>query len=533
VRKTNPGNTEMKNGIDRRTAITTSLAVGLATSLPAQAGGVSRRVSLDVKATKGPVDRFFDLSVGSDFPGVLIREDSLAQLRTVVKELGFRYLRFHAIFHDVLGTVKIANGKVSYDWTKIDYLYDALLARGIKPFVELGFTPDAMKTSPNQVFYWKGNISHPEPVAWDALVEAFVRHLIERYGRHEVRAWYFEVWNEPNLGLFWDGADQAAYFELYGHTARRLKAIDPLLPVGGPATAGARWIAELLDYCHTTNAPIDFVAFHAYNVMGGFIDLDGKADLKLAPDDWVSNDILKARGEIAASKYPDLPIYVTEWSTSYSPRDPVHDSYISAPFILDRVKKMRGVAQGMSYWTFSDLFEENGPPPSSFHGGFGLLNREGIRKASYFAYKYLNGLKGLSIEPGDPQSLAAVDGGTVTLIIWDWAQPQTEESNRVFYRKLLPANPSKAAKVELSNLMPGTYSLRMHRTGYRANDAYSAYIDMGLPNDLTTEQVNVLHGLTRDAPERAQTIKVGADGKVSIDLSMRTNDVVMLTLARG
>ncbi|HVJ00755.1 MAG TPA: beta-xylosidase, partial [Sphingomonas sp.] len=201
------------------------------------APGQVRQIDIDLRKAADPLDRSFNFSVGSDYPGTLIRPESLAQLKTAVDELGFRYIRFHAIFHDVLGTVRVENGKTVYDWTKIDQLYDALLGMGIKPFVELGFTPQAMASSPQTLFYWKGNTSHPEPKAWGALVDAFVRHLRSRYGEAEVRSWYFEVWNEPNLDGFWERADQKAYFDLYETSVRAIKAVDPRLRVGGPATA--------------------------------------------------------------------------------------------------------------------------------------------------------------------------------------------------------------------------------------------------------------------------------------------------------
>src|SRR5271165_6411489 len=142
-----------------------------------------RVIVVNLQDTTGPIDRFFDLSVGSDFPGTLIRDDSEAQLKLAVDELGFRYIRFHAIFHDVLGTVRIENGKTIYDWTKIDRLYDDLLAKHIRPFVELGFTPKALATSENSIFYWQGNTSHPKPEGWQDMVAAFIRHMEERYGR--------------------------------------------------------------------------------------------------------------------------------------------------------------------------------------------------------------------------------------------------------------------------------------------------------------------------------------------------------------
>jgi xylan 1,4-beta-xylosidase len=149
----------------------------------------SRSIVADMRHTSGPVDRFFDLSVGSDYPGTLIRDDSQTQLKLVVDELGFRYLRFHDIFHDVLGTVRIENGKTVYDWSKIDQLYDDLQARHIKPFVELGFTPKALATSEHIVFYWKGNVSRPTSQGWQDLVSVFTRHIEERYGPDEVRTW--------------------------------------------------------------------------------------------------------------------------------------------------------------------------------------------------------------------------------------------------------------------------------------------------------------------------------------------------------
>ena len=492
-----------------------------------------RRIELDVAQTTKPLDHFFDLSVGSDFPGTLIREDSQKHLKTVVDELGFRYIRFHAIFHDVLGTVKVENGKNVYDWCKIDKLNDDLLARRIKPFVELGFTPAAMKTSDNSIFYWQGNTSHPVPSAWKDLVDAFVRHIEERYGKDEVRTWFFEVWNEPNLSGFWEGADQKAYFELYDLTANTIKAIDPNLRVGGPSTAGAAWVPEFLEHVAQSGTAVDFVTTHSYGVDGGFLDENGKEDTKLSPSpDAIVGDIRRVREQIKASKYPELPLYFTEWSTSYNPRDLVHDSYISAPYILSKLKASQGLLQGMSYWTYTDLFEEPGPPSTPFHGGFGLLNREGIRKPAYFAYKYLHALQGNEIPVQDSQVFAAADGETVSAVIWDLLQSQQKISNRSFFSRIIPPLTAPVAEMKLTHLKPGEYRLRVHRTGFRSNDAYSAYIEMGAPKDLTPAQLEQLKNLTRDVPESDHTVKVGKSGSYEFSVPMRSNDVVLVTFEK-
>jgi xylan 1,4-beta-xylosidase len=508
------------------------LSVGLCATAHA-APPADRQVTLDRAAASKPLDRFFDLSVGADYPGTTGRQENLAQLKTAVDELGFRYVRFHDIFHDALGTVRKVDGRITFDFSGIDKLYDGLLARGIKPFVELGFTPSAMKTSDQSIFYWKGNSSHPQPGPWAELIEAFARHLIQRYGADEVHRWLFEVWNEPNLAGFFEGGDSKDYFDLYALTARSLKRVDPALKVGGPATAGAAWVPEFLAYAKTNNVPVDFVTTHTYGVTEGFLDEFGKSDRILAVDpNSIVGDVRRNRQEIEASPFPGLPLYVTEWSTSYSPRDKVHDSYVSAPWILTKLRATRGYAQAMSYWTYSDLFEEPGPPDAPFHGGFGLMTREGVRKPAWFAYKYLNALRGNEIPSADDKVLAAVDGDRTAIVAWDWQHPdQKGSSNSIFFGKPLPNGPASAVALALRNLKPGAYRLELRRTGYKANDAHTAYLEVGSPKQLDAAQLDKLRSLTQDLPEVKRTVNVGKNGLLNFTVPMRSNDITLLTLA--
>ncbi len=491
-----------------------------------------RVIEADASRPSGPIDRFFDFSVGSDYPGTLIRPEDQAQLRLVTAELGFRYLRFHAIFHDVLGTVRVEDGKTVYDWTKIDQLYDDLRAAHIKPFVELGFTPEALATSKQTIFYWKGNTSHPDPAGWNALVAAFIRHIEQRYGQAEVRTWFFEVWNEPNLKGFWEDADQQAYFSLFDNTSRTIKAIDPALPVGGPSTAGAAWVPEFLAHVKQSGAAVDFVSTHTYGVDGGFLDEQGKSDTKLsASPDAIVGDVRRVRREVSASPFPSLPVYFTEWSTSYTPRDAVHDSYVSAPYILAKLKACAGLVRGMSYWTYTDLFEEPGPPPTPFHGGFGLLTREGIRKPAFFAYKYLHALQGQTLPTNDSQAMLSEDHGNIAAVLWDFEQPHQEVSNRPFYTKVQPDHPAAPAHLHLTHLPAGAaYRVEVRRTGFDANDAYTSYLRMGSPASLTPAQIQHLNDLTRDLPETSPTLHANADGTLGFDIPMRSNDIVLVTL---
>jgi xylan 1,4-beta-xylosidase len=187
----------------------------------------------------------------------------------------------------------------------------------------------------------------------------------------------------------------------------------------------------------------------------------------------------------------------------------------------------------MSYWTYSDLFEEPGPPTASFQGGFGLMNREGIRKPAFFAYKYLHALQGDSIAASDPEAMLSIKDGNFTAVIWDFEQPDQKVSNRPFYTKVIPAHAAAPIELLVTHLVPdAAYRLEVHRTGYHSNDAYTAYMEMGSPKDLTPSEVAHLNELTRDLPETDRVMHSGTDGTIKVTVPMSSNDIVLVKLDR-
>ena len=315
---------------------------------------VSRHIDVDLSAPAGPVDRFFDLSIGSDYPGTLMRADSQMQLQLVAHELGFRYVRFHAIFHDVLGTVRSQNGVVSYDWSKLDRSTTICWRN----------RSGRSSSSASRHRCWPlhatafstGTATRHTPTQGAArLITAFIRHIEERYGRDEVRSWYFEVWNEPNLAGFWEGADQQAYFALYDLTSKSIKSVDPKLRVGGPATAGAAWIPEFLAHVKESGAAVDFVTTHTYGVDGGFLDEDGKSDTKLsAAPDAIVGDVRRVRQEISKSPFPDCRCTSPNGARAIR-RGMPYMIYISAAYILSKAESLCGPGTG------HELLDLHGP----------------------------------------------------------------------------------------------------------------------------------------------------------------------------
>ena len=498
----------------------------------AQAGPV-RTISADYRRVKGPRDRFAHLVVGAGRAAEGLRADWQRDLRLVRRECGFEYVRFHGLLQDELGVYnEDGQGRPVYNFQYIDAVYDAILDAGMRPFVEFGFMPQKMAGGEKTIFWWKGNITPPRDYAkWEALVRALVGHWTERYGREEVRRWYFEVWNEPNLkDLFWSG-DRDEYFRLYDATARAVKSVSADYRVGGPATAGRAWVPEMIGHATRARVPLDFITTHDYGVSGRGLDAEGNQRLFLDPSpDAIVSGVRGVRAQIKASALPNLPLHYTEWSASYSPRDPVHDAYISAAYIVSRLKGAEGHADSMSYWTFTDIFEENGPVPTPFHGGFGLINFQGLRKPSFYAYRFMNRLGGEELAGNDSDSWVTREGGGVQALFWNYTPPKTEESDQVYFKRDLPAKDLGVVRVSLDGLPRGVYTLNVYRVGYRMNDVYTDYLKLGSPPALTREQVRSLAARNDGRPVSTARVEVKASGAFSRDLPLRENDVYLLTL---
>jgi xylan 1,4-beta-xylosidase len=506
---------------------------------PGASEGPPREIHVDVARAKGALNRAYRCSVGSDRAIIHLRPEHQRDLRFLKHTCGFEYMRFHGLLNEEMHLVKVgADGEITYDWTNLDRVYDFLHELKIRPIVELGFMPEPLASGKQTIFWWKGNVTPPKSYEeWDQFIEQLVRHLTERYGAEEVRNWYFEVWNEPNLDGFWP-AGQAEYFKLYEHSARAIKRVDPAYRVGGPATAGYGWIKETLDYCAQHDVPIDFIATHAYGAMEGFLDEHGRGKTMLAPSPAsVVDGLPQVLATIRSSKWPNLPVLVTEWGPSYSPRDPVHDSYFCAAWILNRLRRLPPGVEAMSYWTFSDQFEESGIPDKPFHGGFGLLTMQGLPKPAYFAYRFLNELGDTELTCEDSNAWACRnDKGAVQVLLWDYTHPKQDSPDAQFFARDWPAAPAARVHLVIANLPPGTYTANITRVGYRHNDIYTAYLDLGAPPGMPEQPAylpdEVLAKLRTECTGQADVRKLttGPGEPVSLDLPLNQNDVYLVTI---
>jgi xylan 1,4-beta-xylosidase len=392
-----------------------------AASRPAAGGTVADAgvaVVVDAGTVIGDLARPWRPMIGAEHLSHLLSTDTTGgrpigaelteALRRARAELGVETVRSHAILCDDVGPYR-EDG--SYDFGRVDAVYDHLLGLGLRPVVELSFMPRALAADPDRTVFAYGAIISP-PKDWDRwydLVRALVAHLVDRYGLDEVRDhWSFEVWNEANLEVFWSGTWEE-HLRLYDLAAAAVKSVDPGLRVGGPASAAGGWMG---DFLREATGPVDFVSTHTY----------GSPPLDFRP--------LCAR-----LGRPDLPIWWTEWGITPTHFNPVCDGVFAAAFLLRGMRSAAGRIPALSYWVVSDHFEELGRPEALLHGGFGLLTVGNLAKPRYWALALAEKLGrdelGVTLRGDGAGSLveawaARREDGTVTVLVWNGTLDQSK-----------------------------------------------------------------------------------------------------------
>jgi xylan 1,4-beta-xylosidase len=435
-----------------------------------------------------PLPHFWEHTVGSDHAPVALRADWQSQLQRCHNELGFQYVRFHGLLSDDLGTLIRENDKLLYSFFNADQIFDFILSIGMKPFVELSFMPTALASGKKTVFNYEANVTPPRDYKlWATLINRLVSHWVDRYGVAEVRDWFFEVWNEPNLKAFWTGT-QRDYFRLYRYTAAAIKKVDASFLVGGPATAKSEWIEEFVDFCERNKVPADFISTHQYPT-----DALGSAD-----DDTEQQLFKSQRGlmrEVAQDtrrRARGRPVYYTEWNSSSNPRDPLHDQPYAAAFAVATIMEAKGLVEGYSFWTFSDIFEENYFPSIPFHGGFGLLNLHGIPKPTYRAFELLHDI-------GTEQFL--VDGLHETV---DCSVIQKDSTLTVLLTNhTTPGHSIETEHIELRfENVPEPNEAHIQRIDYEHANPKLLWEEMGQPAYLSAKNVEQLKDASQLVKER-------------------------------
>lgn len=480
------------------------------------------KLTVFTEKSKGKIVQYWTKCVGSCHGATALREDWRRQLKKCREELGFEYVRFHGILNDDMSVcTKKQDGTFEYSFFNIDSIIDFLLEIDMKPFIELSFMPTALASGTKTIFHYLGNITPPKSYdEWADLIGALAKHLVERYGVEEVRKWFFEVWNEPNLDIFWSGTMEE-YFELYRHAALAIKKVDSKLSVGGPATAIDAWIPEMREFCKKNNVPLDFISTHHYPTDAAYgLGLDMEEQMARA-----GRGVLYNKMKIALEESNPLPVYYTEWNNSPSPRDPYHDIPYNAAFIVKTITDNLNLdhidlLKCYSFWTFSDIFEESGFSSVPYHGGFGLLNIHGIPKPSYRAFQMLSQLSGDRLEVAVDEESPTVDC-TASL--------NSEGVTILLSNHNIPRAPIEAEKVSiLVKGIKGIKSASLQRIDENNANPKKVWLDMGSPTYLNKEQIQELvkaSELTTETPDWSLN-----ENGVEIEVLIQPHSVVAIKL---
>ncbi|MGE4432834.1 MAG: glycoside hydrolase [Bacteroidales bacterium] len=506
-------------------------------------------------------DRYWSRVVGAGRANEGLRAGWLEQMEVVKEHCDFEYVRFHGLFHDDMFIYfPKSNGTVVYNWQYVDDLFDRLLDMGVKPFVELGFFPKdiAAKDSKTQ-FWWKANISVDRNNfdKWHDLCKAFTQHVVDRYGIEEVLTWYFEVWNEPNLNPgFLDGT-KSDYFRMYKEAALAVKSVDSRLKVGGPSTSNyvadtrfdgevydkaksifwddetintkewkGVWIEEFLQFCSREKLPLDFVCTHPYPTDYALDPETGRGRGATRYVHSTKDDINWLRSVLAKSKYPNAEIHLTEWSTSPNSRDGMHDVLPPAAYILKVNLDCIGLTHSLSYWTFTDIFEEKGGGESIFHGGFGMINYQGLVKPSFHAYRMLNQLGDVKLHYSDPLFVSrSTQTNKIVALAFNYpAEFESKVPGAEHVGNYMNAS-SKQLTFSLTQLKPNTM-FEIEVLDEENGNVYSDYVKMGAPHAPSRAEIAVLKD--RAWATKKTMVRADAKGVLSLDMELTPWSCVLI-----
>lgn len=459
--------------------------------------------------------------VGTGRMGLALQKEYIDHLKKVQEAIHFRYIRGHGLFCDDVGIYReIEMDGIThpfYNFTYLDRIMDCYLENGIRPFLELGFMPEMLKSGDQTIFYWKGNVTPPSSYEkWADLVEVTLNHLIDRYGREEVITWPIEVWNEPNIG-FWAGTMEE-YFKLYDYSAKAIKKADPRIQVGGPAICGVeteKWLRSFFEHCIKNNSPLDFITRHCYTAnsptrRGHYIYHTLSEPTKMIDELKETRQIMAAYPQIA-----DMPLHITEFNSSYVPVCPAHDTDFHAAYIARILSEAGEYADSYSYWTFSDVFEEMDVPKSVFHGGFGLVALNSIKKPTFYAFEFF-AAAGAELLYRDDHLIVTRKGSGYVIIGWNWHDMRDHKPS-----------PDEAYVLSLPSVGEKAIVVKKEVGGSHANPMQT-WSNLGKPRSLDRKQLEILRFSAE--PLQTDSVLTGRNGFYEVELTIRCNHLCMLEI---
>jgi xylan 1,4-beta-xylosidase len=489
-------------------------------------------IRVDTAQTRGPFKPIWAW-FGYDEPNYTYTADGRALLAKLAAASPVPvYVRTHNLLTTGDGTPALkwgstnaytedANGRPVYDWTIVDRIFSTYIDHGMKPLVEIGFMPEALSTHPSPYRHaWepggKAELftgwSYPprDYARWGELVHQWVRHSVEKFGQREVESWWWEVWNEPDIG-YWHGTPEE-YQKLYDYAADGLKRALPTGRIGGPHVTGPngprpqQFLRAFLEHClrgtnyatGKTGSPLDYVGFHA------------KGAPQVSPEGFVRMNVgnqLRAidNGFSIVASFPELartPVVIGESDPEgcaacpmrTNPANAYRNGTVYSSYTIEQLARTYELADrhhvnlmGAVTWAF----EFEGQP---FFDGFRDLSTNGIDKPVLNIFRMLGRMRGnrVAVDNGAALSLDEVRDRSVRgePDIGALATRDTRSASVALWNYHDDNVPGAAARIALTiaGLRSGVITASEYRVDGDHGNSYAAWMKMGSPASLTASQ---------------------------------------------
>ncbi len=445
-----------------------------------------------------------------------VRADMQEQMAMAHRELNARHVRAVGMLDDemcVLTRDPVRwRGKeknhVEPNWQIDTYIIERLLAIGVNPMITTCFMPGILAAGERTTFETRARISLPRDWGeWRTLVRHLVRHLIDHFGLGVVRNFYFEVWNEPNLrNGFFEGS-QEDFFTLYLETARAIKEVDASLRIGGPSTARAEWISEFIAFCRQNGLEPEYLIGHVYNNDSDSKPLspfDGPQEDRVSKSPHFASGVIRGTRKLLDGLDYRGEVHWNEWGRSWYPCEPIRETANESAFIAKTMAEVSQQGDYFAYWCLSDIYNQVGYGASAFHGNYGMLNLQGLRKPNYQAFQLL-GRMGSRRYPVGGQGLDPLTNALAT---------RSDEGAEILVYSYDGADAPQPRSIDVRVDLPaGTRVRALYKVTACENNILHAWREAGSPAYLKTDVLEALRKQNELSTSAAFHVQAGFDGE--------------------
>lgn len=507
---------------------------------------VSKIIEVDLNNNLGEIKNNWKnlITIGKAKEGLI--DIVQKQIIEVQKNIGFKYIRFHGIFDDEMMVYhENEDGSVEFNFNYVDRLLDFFKSVNLKPFIELSFMPsDLAKFKTKTLFYNKSITSPPKSYKkWAFMVNALVIHCIERYGLEEVKTWYFEVWNEPDIKDFWYGSEED-YYDLYEISYKVIKEVDESLKVGGPSISSltikqTKWLERYINYCIENKCEPDFISYHTYpnEVFNMNENFTHKKGLIIDENTSYLSDIIDiVKNKLQEYNLNNTELHLTEWNSTISHRDLTNDTLYKGSFIFKNILENMDKMSSFGYWALSDYMEELKLDKNVFHGGLGLITNNNIKKTAYYAYELLNKLGDTLVDKGEGYYVTK-DSNSYKVFLYNYCHfdkiySMSDVSN-ISIRERYSVFVDKVLNIELKldNFdKNSTYNITTYSLSKKQGSSFDTWIDMGAPDNLDMDDIDYIN---KSSLPKKQKFTVNIEKEYTIKEELQPHEVKVYSFVKS